>query len=238
GAGSVASSSKVIADGTFDSTGGTGAGSSIKSLGGGGTVNLGTKTLESSAAQDTFSGTVSGSGGRPITGGIQNPNRNNATFAGPITVAGGTLAVNNTLCGPMSVLAGGRLQGTGTVCDTTNTGTIAPGNSIGTLTIAGNYTGNGGTLEIEAVLGGDASPTDRLVVSGDTFGATNVRVINLGGAGAQTVEGIKIVDVGGASNGTFSLLGDFVFQGEQAVVGGAYAYRLYQGGVSTPGDGD
>jgi len=238
GAGSVASSSKVIADGTFDITGVTGAGSSIKSLGGGGTVNLGTKTLEISAAQDTFSGTFSGTGGLTITGGIQNLTGNNATFTGPITVAGGTLAVNNTLCGPMSVLAGGRLQGTGTVCDTTNTGTIAPGNSIGTLTIAGNYTGNGGTLEIEAVLGGDASPTDRLVVSGDTFGATNVRVINLGGAGAQTVEGIKIVDVGGASNGTFSLLGDFVFQGEQAVVGGAYAYRLYQGGVSTPGDGD
>ena len=32
--------------------------------------------------------------------------------------------------------------------------------------------------------------------------------------GAQTVEGIKIVDVGGASNGIFSLLGDYVFQGE------------------------
>jgi fibronectin-binding autotransporter adhesin len=119
-----------------------------------------------------------------------------------------------------------------------NAGTVAPGNSIGTLTISGNYIGNGGTLFIESVLGGDASPTDRLVVTGNTSGTTSVKVTNLGGAGAQTAEGIKIVDVGGISAGSFSLLGDYVFQGEQAVVGGAYAYRLYQNGVSTPADGD
>jgi outer membrane autotransporter protein len=65
-----------------------------------------------------------------------------------------------------------------------------------------------------------------------------VRVINVGGGGAQTVEGIKIIDVGGASNGAFSLLGDYVIQGQQAVVGGAYAYTLQKNGVSTPTDGD
>ncbi|MGO8658206.1 autotransporter outer membrane beta-barrel domain-containing protein, partial [Rhizobium ruizarguesonis] len=40
------------------------------------------------------------------------------------------------------------------------------------------------------------------------------------------------------SAGSFSLLGDYVFEGDQAVVAGAYAYRLYQGGVSNPADGD
>lgn len=162
-------------------------------------------------------------------------------FTGPTNILEGRLVVNGSLTGSaVTVQSGGTLGGNGAVGDTALLagGRIAPGNSIGTLTIAGNYTGNGGTLEIEAVLGGDASPTDRLVVTGDTAGATNVQVINLGGTGAQTVEGIKIVEVGGASLGTFSLLGDYVFQGEQAVVGGAYAYRLYQGGVSTPGDGD
>ncbi|MBW9055552.1 autotransporter outer membrane beta-barrel domain-containing protein [Rhizobium mesosinicum] len=133
----------------------------------------------------------------------------------------------------------GTLGGSGTIIgDVTSSGTVAPGNSIGTLTINGDYTGNGGTLAIESVLGGDASATDRLVVTGNTSGATNVRVTNLGGSGAQTVEGIKIVDVGGTSAGSFSLLGDFVFQGDQAVIGGAYAYRLYQNGISTPADGD
>ncbi|MDR9781158.1 autotransporter family protein [Rhizobium redzepovicii] len=133
----------------------------------------------------------------------------------------------------------GTLGGSGTIFgDVTSSGTVAPGNSIGTLTISGNYTGNGGTLAIESVLGGDASPTDRLVVTGNTAGTTNVRVTNLGGGGAQTLEGIKIVDVGGSSTGSFSLLGDYVSQGDQAVVGGAYAYRLYQNGISTPADGD
>lgn len=162
----------------------------------------------------------------------------NSAFAGNTIVEAGTLSVNGILGGTLDVLSGGRLQGNGQVGTTDNAGTIAPGNSIGTLTISGNYIGSGGTLEIESVLGGDASPTDRLVVTGNTSGTTNVKVINLGGIGAQTVEGIKIVDVGGTSAGTFSLLGDYALDGEQAVVGGAYAYRLYQNGVSTPADGD
>lgn len=61
----------------------------------------------------------------------------------------------------MNVLPGGRLQGIGTVGTTTNAGVIAPGNSNSTLTIAGNYTGAGGVLEIQSVLGGDASTSGR-----------------------------------------------------------------------------
>ncbi|WP_245456191.1 autotransporter outer membrane beta-barrel domain-containing protein [Rhizobium leguminosarum] len=154
------------------------------------------------------------------------------------TIYDGTLTVNGTVGGTVDIQAAGRLQGNGQIGTTDNAGTVAPGNSIGTLTISGNYIGSGGTLEIESVLGDDTSATDRLVVTGNTSGTTDVKVINLGGGGGQTVEGIKIVDVGGTSAGSFSLLGDYVFEGDQAVVGGAYAYRLYQGGVSTPADGD
>ncbi|MGO8484931.1 autotransporter outer membrane beta-barrel domain-containing protein, partial [Rhizobium leguminosarum] len=72
----------------------------------------------------------------------------------------------------MTVDGGGTLMGNGTVGTTTNEagGLIAQGNSIGTLTINGNYIGTGGNLEIEAVLGGDSSPADRLIVTGDTAG--------------------------------------------------------------------
>ncbi len=162
-----------------------------------------------------------------------------ATYTGAGSVLAGTLAVNGILGGTMEVI-GGRLQGIGTVGATINQpgGTIAPGNSIGTLTINGNYAGNGGRLEIETVLGGDASPSDRLVITGSTAGMTLVTVLNQGGAGAQTIEGIKVVDVGGASNGVFTLQGDYVFQGQQAVIAGAYAYTLQKNGVSTPNDGD
>lgn len=162
-----------------------------------------------------------------------------ATFTGAGSVLAGTLAVNGILGGTMDVISG-RLQGIGAVGSTINQlgGTIAPGNSIGTLTINGNYIGNGGRLEIETVLGGDASPSDRLVITGSTAGSTLVTVLNQGGTGAPTVEGIKVVDVGGASNGVFTLLGNTVFQGQQAVVAGAYAYTLQKNGISTPNDGD
>ncbi|APX68048.1 autotransporter outer membrane beta-barrel domain-containing protein [Brucella sp. 09RB8471] len=121
----------------------------------------------------------------------------------------------------------------------TNAGSIDLGrNADTTLTVSGNYTGNGGIVMIGTVLGDDASPTDKLVISGDAVGNGVLAVRNVGGAGAQTSEGIKIVDVGGASDATFTLRGDYEFQGKPAVVGGAYAYQLYKNGKSTPTDGD
>ncbi|MBZ9993143.1 autotransporter outer membrane beta-barrel domain-containing protein [Mesorhizobium sp. BH1-1-4] len=119
--------------------------------------------------------------------------------------------------------------------DLTNGGTGAGD----TFTIGGNYVGSNGVLHLQTVLGGDGSDTDLLQIDGNSTGNTSVMVTNLGGIGAQTQEGIKIVNVDGAdSSGSFHLLGDYVFQGDQAVIGGAYAYRLYQNGVSTPNDGD
>ncbi|WP_246132725.1 autotransporter outer membrane beta-barrel domain-containing protein [Devosia ginsengisoli] len=188
----------------------------------------------------TFGGTVSGTGGVWQVGtGQTTLSANSAALSGVSRVYDGILSVDGTLGGSFEAI-GGRLQGIGQVGATTNFagGTIAPGNSIGTLTVAGNYLGNGGTLEIETVLGDDSSATDLLVVTGDTAGSTNVRVINLGGLGAQTTEGIRIVDVGGVSGGDFTLLGHYAFEGAPAIVAGAYAYRLHQGGVSTPADGD
>ncbi|CDN49072.1 autotransporter family protein [Neorhizobium galegae] len=236
GAGAVANSSRVVADGAFNVSAATAP--AIQSLAGSGTVVLGAQTLTITNGNDTFAGVIGGTGGLTVTGGSQTLSGVN-TYTGVTTVSGGRLAVNGSITSPVATSGAGILGGTGTIFgDVTNAGVVAPGNSIGTLTIAGNYTGTGGTLEVEAVLGGDASPTDLLVVTGNTAGTTNVKVINLGGGGAQTAEGIKIVDVGGTSAGSFSLLGDYVFEGDQAVVGGAYAYRLYQGAVSTPADGD
>ncbi|OOO52553.1 autotransporter outer membrane beta-barrel domain-containing protein [Rhizobium laguerreae] len=236
GAGAIVNSSRVVADGTFDVS--AAAAPTIQSLAGSGSVLLGAQTLTIANGNDTFAGVIGGTGGLTVTGGSQTLSGVN-TYTGATTVTGGRLAVNGSITSPVTTSGTGILGGSGTIFgDVSNAGVLAPGNSIGTLTVAGNYTGTGGTLEIEAELGGDASPTDRLVVTGNTAGSTDVKVINLGGGGAQTVEGIKIVDVGGTSAGSFSLQGDYVFEGDQAVVGGAYAYRLYQGGVSTPADGD
>lgn len=203
-------------------------------------VMAGTGTISTASGTTfTFNGLLSGSGALSKTGaGTLLLTGNNSGFTGSTRVEG-ILTVNGSLCGDVNVLAGGRLGGTGTVCTTVNAGTVAPGNSIGTLTVAGSYTGVGGTLEIEAELGGDASPADRLVVTNGASGTTQVNVINTGGLGAQTNEGIKIVDVtGGTSAGIFTLDGDYDFRGSPAVIAGAYGYRLLQGGVSTPTDGD
>lgn len=163
-----------------------------------------------------------------------------STFTGDALVQAGTLQVDGTLAGTMEVLSGARLTGTGQVGTTTNRGIIAPGHpgSLGTLTIAGDYAPAGGAIEIRTRLEGDDSPTDRLVITGSTSGTTPVTVINVGGAGAQTVEGIKIIEVEGASNGLFTLAGNYTYQGQPAIVAGAYAYRLYQNGVTASNDGN
>lgn len=125
-----------------------------------------------------------------------------------------------------------------TLTNTNSTIAFAPGGAFKTLTVDGNYTGNAGRFVLNTKLGGDASPTDMLVVKGNTAGTSFLRVVNAGGAGAPTVEGIKVVQVDGASNGRFSLLGDYTFRGQQAVVAGAYAYTLNKNGVANPSDGN
>ncbi len=151
-------------------------------------------------------GTVSqiGSGKTTLT-------TNQTGFTGKTLVQSGILAVDHTLGGTMDV-SGGRLQGIGTIGDTvlSKGGVIAVSNaSLGTLTVDGDYTGKGGLLEIETVLGDDTSATDKLVITGNSSGDTDVRVINRDGLGAQTDKGIKIIEVGGQSDGTFALVSDY-----------------------------
>lgn len=148
---------------------------------------------------------------------------------------------NLTLAAGTTYLGYGDGGGDNTIYgDVTNAGLMSlAGTGAGdTLTIRRDYAGNGGTVEIDTVLGDDSSQTDQLVIWGNSSGTSNVRVNNLGGAGAPTVEGIKIIDVGGASDGVFSLVGDYEIGGKQAVVAGAYGYTLWKNGISTPGDGD
>lgn len=165
---------------------------------------------------------------------------NTATIAGATTVDGGTLAVNGTLNGAVNVLGTGRLRGTGSVGDTTNAagGTIAPGNSIGTLLVAGNYVGSGGTLEIEGVFAGTGSPADRLVITGNASGTTTIRTIDTGGTGALTgfgnTDGISIVQVGGASTAdAFALAGGYAAAGPYQ-----YQLRMFDAASSAVGEAD
>jgi fibronectin-binding autotransporter adhesin len=223
---------------TFD--GGTLATSaSLSSARGFATTGAGTISTTSGTTL-TLTGPLSGAGTLTKTGGgTLVLTGDGGAHVGAAFVGAGTLRADGVLGGATTVAAGGRLEGVGRVGSVVNLGVVAPGgDALGTLTLTGGYAGNGGTLEIAAALGADASPTDRLMVNGDTSGATEVVLTNRNGLGAQTVEGVKIVDVAGASNGAFTLRGDYQFQGSPAVIAGAYGYRLYKGGVATPADGD
>lgn len=244
GGGGVATSSRVHADGVFDISATT-AGASIKSLSGGGLVKLGAQTLTLTNAFSTFAGAIQGTGGLTLASGSETLSGAN-TYAGATQVGNGMLIAGATntfsAASATTVSAGGTLALRGfdqNVASLDNAGLVSLGGAPGTtLTVAGGYVGSGGALNINTRLGGDASPTDLLRVQGDTSGTSTVKVVNLGGDGAETVEGIKVIDVAGASNGVFSLLGDYAFHGQQAVIAGAYAYTLQKNGVANPADGD
>ncbi|ABP62811.1 autotransporter outer membrane beta-barrel domain-containing protein [Enterobacter sp. 638] len=95
------------------------------------------------------------------------------------------------------------------------------GGAFNTLTVNGNYAGNDGLLRMSTALGDDNSPTDRLIVEGNTSGSTLVSVTNAGGSGASTINGIELITVKGDSRGVFSQSG--------RVVAGAYDYSLVRG---------
>ncbi|EDK3694159.1 fibronectin-binding autotransporter adhesin ShdA [Salmonella enterica subsp. enterica serovar Infantis] len=107
--------------------------------------------------------------------------------------------------------------------DLINMGTMTSGSSSSTpgntLYVDGNYTGNGGSLYLNTVLGDDDSATDKLVITGDASGTTDLYINGIGD-GAQTTNGIEVVDVGGVSTSDA-----FVLKNE--VNASLYTYRLY-----------
>ncbi|CNI51039.1 autotransporter protein [Yersinia frederiksenii] len=103
-----------------------------------------------------------------------------------------------------------------------NAGVVNFGGTGGhSLTITGDYTGNHGLLNMNSVLGDDSSVTDKLYVGGNTAGTTYVQVNNLGGSGAQTVNGIELIKVTGNSAGEFIQ--------NSRIVAGAFDYFLARG---------
>ncbi|WP_052949531.1 autotransporter-associated beta strand repeat-containing protein [Dyella japonica] len=234
----LAAGSLSIDDATLHTTGSFQSNRTV-GLGGAATINTddGTTLQLSQGIQGAGSLTKTGTGTLTLGG--------TSTYSGDTTVAAGTLsaAVANAFnaSSATTVQSGATLDLAGFAQSTgalTNAGTVNFGHAPGTtLTVQGDYVGQGGTLNFNTALGGDGSATDMLVVTGNTSGTTTVQVTNVGGTGAAATQGIKLIDVQGASNGTFALRGDYVFQGQQAVVAGAYAYRLYQNGVDAA-DGD
>ncbi|WP_145600737.1 autotransporter outer membrane beta-barrel domain-containing protein, partial [Yersinia frederiksenii] len=155
-----------------------------------------------------------------------------STYSGTTTVNGGIIkaGADNVFSASSDYITqvGGALDLDGyhqTLQSLNNSGTVNFGGLGGnTLTITGDYSGNNGLLNMNSVLEDDSSVTDKLIIAGNTSGNTYVQVNNLGGSGAQTLNGIELITVGGVSEGEFTQQG--------RIAAGAYDYYLQRGAGS------
>lgn len=175
-------------------------------------------TLASSQVNIHDAGLLAGNG--VIAGNVNN--QGVLQVGAPVTEGTTQRAVLNALD---SLTINGDLVNSGQVRISGAGSDSQPGNR---LTVNGDYTGDSGHLAFSTVLGGDASLTDHMTVTGSTSGTTHVSVINAGGEGAQTLEGIELIRVGGNSDG------EFVQDGR--IVAGAYDYSLTRGNGDAAGN--
>ena len=170
-------------------------------LSGGGTITVGS------------GGTLGGYGS--VTGAVTN--------SGVIAAGSATPGFSGSPTGTFTII--GNLLNQGVI-------QLASGESIGNvLEVRGSYVGSGGTMAINTFLGGDGSPSDRLVINGDpaATGNTSVHVSNVGGPGAETTSnGILVVN---AINGATTAPGAFTLANPE-LRAGAFDYDLFRGGLS------
>jgi outer membrane autotransporter protein len=217
---------------------------------GGSLVKVGTGTLTSDGA-GTYTGGTTVSEGALVVGDFAHPSAA-LSGGGPIAIgSGGTLGGYGSVTGSVAnsgVIAAGNAApglasspaGTFTIIgNLLNGGAIqlASGENIGNvLEVRGSYIGAGGTMAINTFLGGDGSPSDRLVINGDpaATGNTSVHVTNVGGPGAETTNGILVVN---AINGATTAPGAFTLANPE-LRAGAFDYDLFRGGVggASPND--
>ncbi|KQY35455.1 hypothetical protein ASD38_02545 [Caulobacter sp. Root487D2Y] len=199
------------------------------------TLGAGGGRFDTNGFDSTISQGVGGPGGLAKLGAGRLTLAGHSDYAGQTSIVMGELSINGSIRSATTVGPDGTLSGVGVIfAKVVNRGRVAPGNSIGTLTVSGDYAGDGGALEIETLLGGDDSPSDRLVIAGGAAtGSTTVHVLNLGGAGALTTgDGILVVDA--ANGGTTTA---DAFKLSAPVLAGPYEYLLVRGGgASTASD--
>jgi outer membrane autotransporter protein len=183
-----------------------------------------------------------------ITGAVSLTNSNVFTNTGTWKTAGLTsdfnatgnsLVVNEGLIVAAIVGAGGVTTTTLTNLDVfrnSGGGSIRLANGLAgdVFRVDGDFEANGGVVELDVVLDGDGSATDRLVVDGDvrrTGASTGLLFSPVGGVGALTDVGILVVQVGGSSDEAA-----FVLANTAPLEMGAFVYDLSRGNCATVDD--
>ena len=128
----------------------------------------------------TLTGAQSYTGDTIVDGGTLALVGNSLPASPVVDVASGTLDLSQAASTTLTLASGQTLQGGGTVDGTVVAGagsTVAPGDSVGTLTVTGDATLNGATvMELDA----DAANGDQLVSANVTYGGT-LTVTNING---------------------------------------------------------
>ncbi|QDZ13392.1 autotransporter outer membrane beta-barrel domain-containing protein [Devosia ginsengisoli] len=132
-------------------------------------------------------------------------------FGGQTNVVEGTLLVNGSLGGTLDVLDGGILGGSGTLgagagslVTIANGGTLAPGNSIGTIVVDGDLVFDPGSIfeaEIDPALAADLVDVSGTV----TINGGTVHALKAGGVYTPDSRW-TIIDAAGGVTGTFDAL--------------------------------
>ncbi len=206
------------AGGTVDISGLASTGLTAGSIEGAGSYNLGGKqlTVGSNNLSTTVSGVIAdggllgGTGSSLVKVGSGTLTLAGAnTFTGGTTVTSGLLVVNGSLASGVT-LAGGTLGGNGSIGSlTTNAGIVAPGNSIGTLNINGNFVQNGGVYQVEVNAAGQS---DRINAAGTaTLNGGTVQVLAQSGSYARNTTYTILNATGGVSGAYSGVSSNFAF---------------------------
>jgi outer membrane autotransporter protein len=208
GMGSIAASRGVENAGVFDISG-TAAGASIKSLSGGGMVNLGAQSLTLTAASGTYSGVIQGSGGLTVEGGTQTLTGANS-YTGATTITAGTL----------QVAGGGQVNGTaavsvdagGLIVTSAGTAFVTPGDLI---------MGRGAGAAVVTVADGGKLTTGRSFIGEGIGGTTLATMLTATVTGTGSVwdagDFLGVGAVGGATTGTLTVSGGGVVKAQSNV---------------------
>lgn len=215
----------------------TGSGNFTKD--GSGTLTTGS-SLQSTGVTTVDAGTLVLSQGSGTASSILVNSGATLSSSGDITVPltlNGTLTAINAVDG-YTTQDNGNLTLSGAV---DNAGMIdlasASGQPGNTLTLTGTVTSNDGVIELSTYMGGDNSATDKVILDGATLsGTTGLIIQHAGGDGAQTQQGIEVVD---AKDGSTTAANSFMLDsrsdgyraGTNSLASGAYDYSLTQGGV-------
>ena len=174
-------------------------------------IDAGANLIVDQASDATFANAISGEGSLFKTGAGTLEVTADNSFVGATTVAAGKLQVNGSLANsPVTVASGATLGGYGTVGGiSTQTGSVvAPGGSIGTLTVNGSYGQAAGSVyAVELTSAGDS---DLLDISGAATLDAGARLAVTKTDDARYVLGKRytVLTAAGGVSGDYALSGD------------------------------